>query len=154
MTYKFETKLIRDPIKPESDDWQETAHKWMVSINGQSFDYYTGVAHREKKKGYAGQNPGGHTYEQLSRMNLTQRGFDTLLILSKAKPPSLDDVLHALCLDAEAAIVTFREWCDNFGYDTDSRKALNIYEQCQDAHDKLIRAKVDIEKERERLQDY
>jgi hypothetical protein len=39
---KFEAMLTRSPIKLRSNNWQETSFHWVVAINGQSFDYYTG----------------------------------------------------------------------------------------------------------------
>jgi len=43
--------------------------------------------------------------------------------------PTIEDVLNALRLDTENADVEFTAWCDEFGYDPDSRKAGNIYDQ-------------------------
>lgn len=72
----------------------------------------------------------------------------------RPKPPTLDDVLSSLLLDSTAAQDSFEEWCDNFGYDTDSRSALDTYLQCQESYHKLRKAKINIEQESERLQDY
>lgn len=44
--------------------------------------------------------------------------------------PSAASVLHSLLLDAHSAEQPFDYWCSDFGYDTDSRKALDIYEAC------------------------
>lgn len=46
--------------------------------------------------------------------------------------PSAADVLYALILEADALDLTFGEWCGEFGYDEDSRKALDLYVQCQE----------------------
>lgn len=70
------------------------------------------------------------------------------------KAPKLDDVLHSLIMDSEAMNISFDEWCDNFGYDTDSRGALKTYLACQENGLKLRRTGIDIEAHRERLQDY
>lgn len=45
----------------------------------------------------------------------------------KPVPPSLIDVLHCLTSDSDCADYTFEEWCDNLGYDTDSRKAERMF---------------------------
>ncbi len=46
--------------------------------------------------------------------------------------PIAADVLYCLVLDADAIdCVTFEEWADNYGYDTDSRKAEDIYNECR-----------------------
>ena len=47
-------------------------------------------------------------------------------------PPNVADFLHCLLLDGEADNMTFEDWCDNYGYDTDSRKALAMYEECRE----------------------
>ena len=46
-------------------------------------------------------------------------------------PPTAADLLHCLVLDASCAENTFEEWCSELGYDTDSRKAEEIYNQCR-----------------------
>jgi hypothetical protein len=68
--------------------------------------------------------------------------------------PNVDDVLHSLIMDSETSSDTFEDWCSNFGYDTYSRTALNTYLSCQENAVKLRKTGIDIEKERERLQDY
>ena len=40
------------------------------------------------------------------------------------------DVLHCIRMDDTQGEI-FADWCGNFGYDTDSRKALDTYLQCQ-----------------------
>lgn len=72
----------------------------------------------------------------------------------RPKPPTLDDVLYALVSDAEACDMSFDDWCSSFGYDTDSRKALDTYLACQRNATKLRKAGIDIDAERERLADY
>ena len=68
--------------------------------------------------------------------------------------PTLDDVLYSLISDSQACEMSFDEWCSDFGYNTDSRKALETYLLCQSNTKKLVKAGIDISKERERLQDY
>jgi hypothetical protein len=46
-------------------------------------------------------------------------------------PPQPLDVLHCIRLDDPHGY-TFDEWCDEYGYDTDSRKALEMYLACQE----------------------
>jgi hypothetical protein len=149
---EFKTTFIRDPLKQKSDNWQETAHKWLVTINGQDFDFYTGLGHRTACR--MGRIGTGFTYDQLKNKNLTESGLKTLLKISKPTPPKLDDVLFSLVNDASANSMSFAEWCSNYGYEVDSRKAFSLYEQCQNNADKLRKAGIDIEKERERLEDY
>ena len=47
-------------------------------------------------------------------------------------PPTLNVILSCLIMDADGAdALTFEEWCSNFGYDTDSRKAERIFNECR-----------------------
>lgn len=45
------------------------------------------------------------------------------------EPPTLEDVVNALVLDAAGFenARTFEDWCGEYGYDTDSRKAERTY---------------------------
>lgn len=70
--------------------------------------------------------------------------------------PNAASVLHSLAMDSEAINDSFNNWCDNFGYDSDSIKALNTYQECckiGKEFNKLFDRK-EIEALREMLQDY
>jgi hypothetical protein len=54
-------------------------------------------------------------------------------------PPPLLDVLYSLVMDSDADDYTFEEWCDSYGYDTDSRKAESTYNACREIGTKLRR---------------
>lgn len=54
-------------------------------------------------------------------------------------PPTLLGVLHSLVSDADADGFSFTEWAENFGYDTDSRKAEAIYHACRKIAEDLRR---------------
>lgn len=47
--------------------------------------------------------------------------------------PALANVVYCLLMDATALEQTFDEWCGDFGYDTDSRKAYDLYTRCVDS---------------------
>ncbi|MFN7882983.1 MAG: hypothetical protein ACK5PF_08230 [bacterium] len=50
---------------------------------------------------------------------------------AKIKPPSVVDVLHSLLQDGRAIDSRdFADWCADYGYDTDSRKAEENYRAC------------------------
>jgi hypothetical protein len=52
-------------------------------------------------------------------------------ILSKINPPTLTDVLYSLLMDSDVLNYgTFEEWAGEFGYETDSRKAEKMYNEC------------------------
>lgn len=52
--------------------------------------------------------------------------------------PTALDVLAAPLVDAQCGEYDFDEFCDNLGYDTDSRKAFAAWEACQGTADDLI----------------
>jgi hypothetical protein len=53
--------------------------------------------------------------------------------------PTLIDVLDCLASDAAGVEngVSFEDWCADYGYDTDSRKAERIYKACEREAEKL-----------------
>lgn len=51
--------------------------------------------------------------------------------------PTAADVLHCLCSDVRPGEDTFEVFCGEMGLDTDSRKALAIYLECQAIAPKL-----------------
>lgn len=72
------------------------------------------------------------------------------------KKPSNKDIMSTLLLDASAIDESFSDWCDNYGYDSDSIKAFNIYQQCCNTAKELSKlfTRAEIENMREQLQDY
>jgi hypothetical protein len=151
----FRAVFVRNPIAIKSENWHDNAHHWHITINGQSFDYFTGLVHRiSTDKGTRKHD--ANAYDKLKYANLKDTRHNLQLLLSRSEPkkPTLDDVLYGLVSDAGAAEITFNEWCGTFGYDTDSRKAFDTYHACQETHDKLIKARINITAERERLEDY
>lgn len=148
-----------DTIKPNFMD------KWQVTIcvagrNPQFFEFHTGIGHRKLlEKNMRQYDQWRHAVE----IDILRQGEWHDRVKQKAAiehdsrpvPPKLDDVLYSLVTDSEAGQTTFADWCANFGYDEDSRKALATYEACQQNADKLRKAGVtDLEKAREAFQDY
>lgn len=139
------------------DGWKCDA--WLVSFTKgdgraahEEFDYFTGTGLRKAPEwksgtwGYDGgpaPRPGTVLHEQWMKG-------------AKPVPPHAADVLHSLILDSSAAEQTFADWCADFGYDTDSRKALATYEASQQNTDKLRRVfdGTAIDALSEALQDY
>ena len=69
--------------------------------------------------------------------------------------PQLIDILYCLIADSDALDYTFEEWCDNLGYDTDSRKAEHTFRLCCDQTKQIKRLLGDdFEAVQEALQDY
>ena len=96
---------------------------WSVTINaGTPFTttYCTGFGHRKAVR-YAPRN----TYK---RGTVAYANWEKEFV--KPVKPSVASVMYCLLLDASAAGSNFHDWCDMYGYDTDSRSALETYEEC------------------------
>lgn len=154
--YDVEIKHLRNPNtdKPkESREWCDNSDAWLVIINGQHFDFYTGIGHREINLASTwGTRWSGDV--KFLKQNRHKLRDEVLVQVSKPVKPELDSVLACLIRDAVGSAQTFDDWCANYGYDIDSRKALETYMACQEIATKLRLARVPLEKEAERLQDY
>ena len=49
---------------------------------------------------------------------------------TKPIAPHIAAVLHSSMLDSESIDMSFDNWCDNFGGNTDSIKSFNMYREC------------------------
>lgn len=128
---KFSAQLV-GPTK--RDNWECDA--WRVSFGNFSTDYYTGTGRRKLPNGFKKDNPLG--------------------IKPKPVAPCAADVLYSLMIDAEACDQSYQDWCDNFGYDSDSIKALNTYRACEEIGRNLRKVfdHATLESFRNILQDY
>ena len=135
----------------KSKNFQDESDQWLVVINGQRFDYYTGVGHRviDLASTWGTKWAGDVKFLKQNRHKLRD---DVLVQVSKPVTPKFDSILA--CLVRDAVGQTFDDWCSAYECETDSRKALDTYMACQETTKKLRLAKVPIEKEAERLQDY
>ncbi len=60
--------------------------------------------------------------------------------ISRLCKPTSFDLISCLVLDSRGVGQSFESWCSDYGYDTDSRKAFSIYEDCQENATKLRQA--------------
>jgi hypothetical protein len=97
--------------------WEDTAFHYSVTIAYKGKTFQTAF-----KCGL------GHCIVRSSIWN----GVQASLIL-----PNAADVLNSLALDARACDMSFANWCQEYGYNTDSRQAFKTYEECQQNGDKL-----------------
>lgn len=141
---------------PHDDEWSHDL--WNITFHNTSsnkietFTYKTGIGLRltRTKKG------GNSNYMTFDRsQGLEINAHRNALQLSKndslyfavdrneirkttfAVAPTAASVLYCLLLDASANDESFKSWCDNFGYDSDSLKALNIYNACIENAEKI-----------------
>ena len=161
MTFKIETieDLENLPIQialvgaTMRDSWE--CDQWRVTIGtGKTqftTDYYTGIGHREPRKG-APLKPKSH--HPLGCKTLAQESWEKEYL--RPVTPKKADVLHPLVLDSEADSISFPDWCANYCYSDDSFKAHAIYMACCKIAKELrqVFTRAEIEKMRELLQDY
>jgi hypothetical protein len=111
----------------ECDQWRVTfrreGHIAASVLREFSTDYFTGLGHRVYPKGWW-----PHFDKTLTRNTLAWHEQE-----KRKKPvaPDAAGVLHSLCMDAQAANESFSDWCDNYGYSSDSITALNTYQACE-----------------------
>jgi hypothetical protein len=109
------------------DNWQ--CDEWRVTFSrgkeSETFQYFTGLGHRVETEAYR--------LAMIDLKNANPRCLARVEAekLKKPKAPHAADVIYSLALDGQFANGTFEDFCDNLGYDTDSRKALEGYLQCQ-----------------------
>jgi hypothetical protein len=133
---------------------------WLVCLEGQQFEYSTGIAHRKRKPSFCGYDE----YKRVMRRNPLQT-FENLMKykesvdrVTKPKAPALDDVLWALLLDATDTDLPFEEWCWSVGASEDSISDLDTYQACTKNRKKLQKVlnnhKIFLDEAIEAFQDY
>ena len=133
------------------DNWDCDA--WICGLYkgraAECFEYFTGLGHRQYRgnkeplEAFAGR-PGTVYRERYDAGH------------KKPVAPPAAGVLYSLILDSSAVGQSFESWASDYGYDTDSRKAEEIYRACQRNTDKLQRilTRADLEALEALLQDY
>ena len=126
-------------------------HKVTVSLNGRSMEceYTAGCAHRHMpgRPLVAPKNP---LFGRFTAHDLEQNRK------SVPNEPVLADVLYSLLADSSIGRngESFSDFCADFGYDEDSRKAFNTYEACLEQYSKLCKLGVDFDALEAALEDY
>ena len=149
---EFGTKHIG--LELDESLWQ--FDKWIVRVGGEMFTYRTGVGHRKPKIGRDNKRTLAkllNTQWKKERENLS-RINTKIAECSVAVHPSVDDVLYSLAMESDACEMSFHDWCGNFGYDTDSRSALDTYLACQENGRKLEKAGINLCEAREAFAEY
>jgi len=103
--------------------------KWSVEINGELFEYRTGLGHATRKV-----NRFGDRLWHKPSVETISTNDEWIHI------PKIDDILHCLFMDAQSGSESFDDFCDNLGYSNDSLKALDMYRSCADSAKRLRKA--------------
>jgi hypothetical protein len=112
----FKAQLVGETIR--DNNWKCDA--WRVSFGTFQTDYFTGTGHRKPVNGAPTDKGNPNT---LYREDWEKRYL-------RPVAPKAADVLHSLIMDMEADSMSFRDWCDNYGYSDDSLTALDTYRAC------------------------
>ncbi len=143
--------LISDPFVDMREDKESYPMiGFVVTINNKNFNYSMGIGHvkwiynniiRWKfKNGYLIENiigamRNGKTIKKEYYPELAAIAVE-LAKMQKVKP-LIGDVLGCLCRETLDCDCCFEEWAQNYGYDTDSRRAERNYYLCRDNANKI-----------------
>ncbi|MGK2884360.1 MAG: hypothetical protein ACSLE8_06225 [Rhodococcus sp. (in: high G+C Gram-positive bacteria)] len=141
----------------ECDQWHVVMSWPPTPKDKHTFDFYTGTGRRKRDAmderhfkahldnlGKPTPMPGSIGYRNVER-----------LYPGKPVVPKAASVLHSLLLDARAIDQSFDDWCDDYGSDKDSIKALNTYQTCCETGRKLrSMPRAAVAELRDALQDY
>ena len=117
------------------DGWEHDA--FTVSLasasNNFSTSYMTGTGHRTTHR------------SRKAKMALSRALYPDTHIKTASKTandmiahiPAQASILSSLILDAQAGDMLFNDWCDDYGYDSDSISAFDTYQACCKTHAQL-----------------
>ena len=124
------------------EDWE--CDGWRFTMKNQSFEYFTGLGHREDVTAGTKKRAALDFYSLTEKDKAGQtlygrRYLQRVQELRKPQTPPIAGLLYSIILDSTSAEQSFESWCAELGYDSDSRKALSTYMACQENSDKLRR---------------
>lgn len=131
-------------LAEDESGWEH--HLWAVTIVGVNrgvigriiqTTYRTGTAHECRKVNGVWKRKGEHKEGR-----------------SYPLTPSVVSLIASLSSDAQCGIGTFTEFCDDLGYDEDSRTAERVYHACRDVRSDLLRIGFDLDLLADNFQDY
>lgn len=123
----------------DDDNWEHYLWRVTLTFNGKSFstDYRMGTGLVDLKPVSLNRHAADQRAKRMGgevRRNALGPGKDAIAI---PRAPTLLDVLGSLSLDCRLGDQLFEDFCDDLGYDRDSRKAEASWRQCQTMHYEL-----------------
>jgi hypothetical protein len=127
-------------VAPRALDGNHPMDQWLCTfaLGGilRDFDFFTGIGLREPATRFDRMKaaygfPGLTEKDKKGATAYGRRYLAEVEKLRKPKAPHAADVLYNLLLDSSAMQMSFDEWCDDYGYDNDSRKAEGIFDTCR-----------------------
>ena len=130
--------------------------RYIIIINGYDFEYFQGIAHREERKIFKN----GMIFKELLRKKKKKTKENMVIYkenienCSIVKPVKIDDVLNCLVLDYLVTRDNFDDFCANLGYNEDSIKAAEIYNNCRKNAKKIKNIINDLENAADKFNNY
>lgn len=130
------------PAKTYEEHQKAWAHDlWRVVLKKGNFSfttsYRTGLGHRKLAAGVSLKNgEWGNRYQGKYTKSIEKAARDGLIVPST---PKLADVIYSLVCDAGVGDMSFSDWCSDFGYNTDSIKAREMYLACGETRANLLK---------------
>lgn len=125
------TYAVRLVGETKRDEWK--CDEWRVTFKANRIDFttpfYTGTGHRAAPKKHVWGAPAANDHGPYARRWREDN--------AKPVAPTAATVLASLIMDGAAIDESFADWCANFGYEEDSRKALQTYTDCCETGRKL-----------------
>lgn len=115
------------------DDKEWPHFLFSVNINGEAFKYKTGIGH------FTPHYNDRYNYVN-NRNKKPENGLSIPALNGWIHFPKIEDILYCLLSDYDAGSMSFYDFCDNFGYERDSIKALDTHMQCMKNAEKLRKA--------------
>jgi hypothetical protein len=138
---------MESKLKEDTYDGVHGSHTHTVKLSrfghSVSMKFTAGCAHRTPQPKHKWN--GGYTIHEVAMNQAT-----------KPNPPSLSDVVYALLSDSQCVMhgQSFDDFCDEFGYDSDSRGAKKIYKGCIKQWGKYVKLGLDMEDLEDLFADY
>lgn len=135
--YSIKSRLIRDDFNGIDGN-----HVHLVTItykgNSMECEFTSGCAHRHYRNGRPIKP---YTTYGMTVCDKEQR------LRSIPDSPSLEDVMYSLLADASIGRngYSHEDFCEEFGYDPDSRKGFNMWVACVEQYSKLRKMGVDFD---------
>lgn len=135
-------------VKKIYNGLEDTGHgykrfSWTIIIGDTPFKYFTSLGLSSIKRVKNKQQISVMVSDETLLPAYSTKSLDKRPLLRKdhiyVNVPRTRDVLYALANDYSVGNQTFREFCSNYGYEYDSRKALDLYLETQDVGDNLMR---------------
>jgi hypothetical protein len=129
------TALVRDGW--EYDGWRvQFTRPSMINAGksspskSETFDYFTGTGHRKVSKVDALRI--NQHWQPISTPTVRANYKRDMDRAARPVAPHVASVLHSLIMQRSAHDMSFSDWCSDYGYSSDSIKALSVYQACAD----------------------